>query len=176
MPETAQQPVILHSTQGLPPEIVEAFGPAMSGWNREIVQQRKSAEQLFVELDVRPGDRVRLRQAARPMNTCAPVVKADGAVLEGVVKRVKRGRTDGKWKIQIEGFDTSGNGVFWNVSDYVVEVLHQVYRLTEEDLLIVELANLSVKRWQDFTDAQRASYRTSYAARAARVKALLGQK
>ncbi len=166
-------PVPLHTTEGLPEEIAEFVGPWFTSMNRQIVEKRKTHEQLFAELEVQPGDRVRLTEAARPMDTCRPEPKKDGAVLEGTVRRVKRGK-DGKWKIQINGFAVSGNNVFWFIDDYRVEVLHRAYRWTPLDRVIVELAGRGEKEWEESNEVLRETLRRNYGARARKIMQTLG--
>ncbi len=166
-------PVPLHTTEGLPAEIAEFVGPWFNNMNREIVEKRKTHEQLFVELDVQPGDRVRLTEATRPIDTCRPVAKIDGATLEGTVRRVKRGK-DGKWKIQINGFAVSGNNVFWPIGDYQVEVLHRAYRWTPLDRVTAELAGIQEGAWEKASEEYREVTRHRYGARARKIQQVLG--
>ncbi len=166
-------PVPLHTTEGLPEEIAEFVGPCFNSMNHQIVEKHKTHEELFVELDVQPGDRVRLTEAIRPVDTRRPEAKEDGAVLEGTVRRVKRGK-DGKWKIQINGFAVSGNNVFWLIDDYKIEVLHRAYRWTPLDHVIAELAGFQEKAWEGTTELYRESVRHRYAARARKIQQVLG--
>ncbi len=170
-------PIPLHTTEGLPEEVAEFVGPWFDSMNQQIVEKRKTHEQLFVELDVQPGDRVRLSE----LNPVPKVessgfqrgLKVDGAVLEGTVRRVKRGK-DGKWKIQINGFAVSGNNVFWLIGDYKIEVLHRVYRWTPLDHVIAELAGIQESAWEGATELYRESVRHRYAARARKIQQVLG--
>lgn len=154
----------------------DVFGTAMAGFltdiNQQIADARQTPDQVFERLDVQPGDRIRLTEVNKPgvIRHRDLLNKPDGAVLEGKVAKVKR--KGGAWKVQIEGFDTAGNGVFWPVRNYKVEVLHRAFRWTDDDRLLVEIAGIRPVDWEKRTDTARQQSRDAYAARLGRIKAI----
>ncbi len=156
------------------------FSEFVNAMNRDIALSRRTPEQEFLALDVRVGDRVRLTQVTGSTATAqGRRVPKDAAVLEGTVLGIKQ---KGGSQLRITGFDhtgpsrSGGQHVWFAVSDYRVEVLHKVYRITDEDRLIAAVANVSEDRWAQLTDDQRATRRRDYADRAERVKRLLTPK
>lgn len=157
------------------------FSDFVNAMNRDIARSNRTPEQEFADLDVKVGDRVRLTQVNHMQGSIIAAasrrVPKDAAVLEGKVigTKVKGGKT----QLRIAGFDhtgpshAGGQHIWFPVEDYRVEVLHKVYRLTEEDRLIAAVANISEDRWTNLTDDQRENRRRDYAARAERVKKLL---
>ena len=145
--------------------------------------RNRTPEQEFRDLDVHEGDRVRLTEAVQPTSygrAYGPrqLVK-DGSALEGKVIGIKvRG---GKTQIRIAGFGhtgpskAGGQHVWFPVENFKVEVLHKVYRVTDEDRLFIELAGLTEARWAALTDQQRADRRERYAVRADKIRKLLAQ-
>lgn len=158
------------------------FSEFVDQMNRDIARSNRTPEQEFQALDVRVGDRVRLTevntQSGTILRAASRRVPADAAVLEGKVLGIKV--KNGASQLRIAGFDhtgpsrAGGQHVWFAVADYRVEVLHKVYRITDEDRLLAAVANVSEERWCHFTDDQRASYRRGYGDRAARIKQLLG--
>lgn len=141
---------------------------------KDYVKAYQTPEQIFRDLDVQAGDRVRLTQLVRPGSPYrnSRDIKKDGAILEGVVTRVKV--KSGRSRIQIDGFDTAGNGIFWPVENYQIEVLHRVYRWTEEDRLLAAVLGYSEHAWEIITEDSRASLRLVGGERVAKVKTALG--
>ncbi len=165
----------------LPPFPGGVFDEFVQQMNRDIAKSHQTPEQEFAALDVKVGDRVRLTQVKNFAGSIfAPArreVPKDAAVLEGQVLGIKY-RTGGT-QLRIAGFGhtgpskAGGQHVWFAVADYRVEVLHKVYRITDEDRLIAAVANVSEERWANLTDDQRARRRQDYASRADRVKKLL---
>jgi hypothetical protein len=168
------EPVVLHTTDGLPAEIAMFAGPWFQQLNTEAVDRRKTEEQRFTELAVQPGDRLRLRQRNGIFDVASGVRQPaqDAAVLEGDVLGVKF--KNGRYKVRIKGFETSGNAVWWPIRDYHVEVLHRAYRWTAEDRVIAELAGLQESQWVKASESYRQEVRLRYAKRAERIKKMLG--
>ena len=140
--------------------------------NDMIVQARRTPDQVFADLDVQPGDRIRLTRKPSSRGGYVAPTPTDASTLEGVVTKIKR--KGGKWKVQIAGFDVAGNGIFWTVADCSVEVLHRVYRWTDEDRAIAAIAGHSAVTWERHSEAVRESMRQSFGPRLARVKLALG--
>lgn len=146
---------------------------------------QKTSEQLFRELDVHSGDRVRLTQVE--FGRREPT--HDAAVLEGVVVGVKV--KDGKSQVRIEGFghtgsttksrapgmgtiaQSGGQHVWFAVENYKVEVLKKAYRWTDEDRAVVAISGNSDSWWEGLTDEYRQINRDNYGPRIKRVLALL---
>lgn len=140
----------------------------------------KTPEQHFAELDVQPGDRIRLTEAG-PANHAYPNGKRkpvlDAAVLEGRVAGVKV--KDGGSQVRIDGFGhTGGNAggqhVWFPVNQYVVEVLHKAYRFTPEDRVVAAVLGYDERHWRFLTDAERDRLRQRSVGRVAKVRAALG--
>ena len=82
---------------------------------------------------------------------------------------------DGGSQVRIAGFDHTGgnNGgqhVWFVAKDYLVEVLHRAYRMTQEDELFATLAGYTETEWTKLREPQRELARQTYAARAERVR------
>jgi len=150
----------------------EAFGPFLAQAHQHLLveplrEARKTPEDRFRELDVQKGDRVRLVTKLAP----------DASSLEGRVIGIKV--KNGKSQLRIEGFDHTGpkrNGgqhVWFAVEDYSIEVLHKIYRMTDADKLIAELAGKTEAEWVKLSDDARLSARQTYSKRAERIVKLL---
>lgn len=124
-------------------------------------QAHKSPDEVFAELDVEPGDRIRLTRG-----TQSGALKT--ASLEGVVKAIKQ--HGGSYKVQIEGFDFAGNNIFWPVRNYTVTVVQRGFRWTDDDRLLVAVIGTTEKSWVERTEASRALTRDTFAVRIAAVK------
>ncbi len=144
-------------------------------------QVTKTPEQTFRELDVQAGDRIRLTES-RPVNVQRPngprqAVK-DGSSLEGKVLDVKvRG---GKSQVRVAAFghtgpsNSGGQHVWFPVDQYVVEVLHKVYRLNDEDRAIAAVLGYDEPAWIRMTDDSREALRKQGRPRLEKVRAALG--
>lgn len=180
VPTLSQEDFMTSPAPVLPQFPGGVFSEFVNAMNRDIARSHRTPEEEFQALEVRPGDRVRLTPGRRTITSYASprwVVDKDASVLEGTVLAIKV--KGGKSQLRITGFDhtgpsrAGGQHVWFPVEDYRVEVLHKVYRITDEDRLIAAVANVSEERWCHFTDDQRASYRRGYGDRAARIKQLL---
>lgn len=152
------------------------FGQAFSDLQNLINEQMKTPEQRFRELHLEAGDRIRLTEVTGPVMAGRRSKAIDAAVIEGIILGIKEKRGP---QVRIKGFDhtggeAGGQHVWLPVRDYQIEVLHKVYRLTDDDRLIAELAGLSVEEWRKLSDDKRVGIRQTYSARARRVKELLG--
>jgi hypothetical protein len=155
--------ITLHASESW--QIPTDFRNFLVGVEQLAHRPKKSPREQFLELDVQPGDRVRLveQELGRP--------KKDGAALEGVVKAVRT--VEGREAVQIQGFDVQGNNIFWSARNYHIEVLHRAYRWTDRDRVIAEIADRAdwaTTRRED----QREADRRTYGARADRILKLLG--
>jgi hypothetical protein len=155
-----------------PTDLRDILGIFNGQINDMVVKARRTPEQIFADLDIQPGDRIRLTRKPSSRGGYVAPTATDASTLEGVVLKVKR--KGGKWKVQIAGFDVAGNGIFWNVADYAVEVLHRAYRWTDEDRAIAAIAGHSAVTWERQSEAVRESMRQSFGPRLARVKLALG--
>ena len=154
----------------VPQEFVQCLGS---------IEQQASApkvgtERYFAALDVQEGDRVRLTTLGP---TGGPPFPPDAATLEGVVLGIKQ--KGGESQLRIKGFDHTGGKpggqhVWFSVSDYKIEVLHRVYRWTDEDRLIVAMLGYTDHAWLVMTEESHERLRKSARPRLAKVKRALG--
>jgi hypothetical protein len=156
-----------------PPPIV--FGDSWSQNDRTIITSMlqelhktpaQKAESLVRALGIQVGDRVRLTEK----------VARDGSQLEGEVLGVKE--KNGQLQLRIKGFGKTGGGaggqyVWFVAADYKVEVLHQSYRWTTDDELVVQVAGLTRSSWEQKDEQSRQYYRDSYAKRVEKIKNIL---
>lgn len=129
----------------------------------------KTAEQIFRELDVQPGDRVRLTYEIKP--------RGGIGTLESVVAGVKV--KDRKSQIRLEGFGhtggkAGGQHVWFAVENYKIEVLKKAFRWTERDRVIAELVGGPAgQQWATLPETRRTDLRAEYGTRADRIIKLL---
>lgn len=177
MPNYIDQYNYFHA-QPSPHPLSDALRYFTSEINTQFREAQKTPEQKFHDLGIQPGDRVRLTQLNGKLDAASRSRQPaqDAAVLEGKVLGIKtRG---GKSELRIAGFDhtggkAGGQHVWFPVADYRIEVLHKVYRWTDEDRLIAELIPISEKGWEQLTDQQRATYRVNFGKRAEKIRKLL---
>lgn len=160
-------------------EIIRQFTSTINAG--AIKRAGQTPEQEFAALDVQEGDRVRLTEVKNYASTVFQPARRelvkDGSSLEGKIIGIKV--RNGKTQLRFAGFGhtgpnkAGGQHVWFAVENYKVEVLHKVYRITEEDKLFVELAGLTVERWAALTEQQRADRRERYAVRADKIRKLL---
>lgn len=177
-------PVTQPHVPQLPPFPQGVFQEFVDNLNIQIRKSRQTPEEEFRDLDVQVGDRVRLTavKTTSTINWGGQIAKSrqvekDAAVLEGTIIGLKvRG---GNSQIRVSGFGhtgpstAGGQHVWFAVEDYKVEVLHKVYRLTDEDRLYAEVAAIGDTAWSTISDAQRESYRQRLAPRVERIKKIL---
>lgn len=156
------------------------FTSFLQGVERTARAPKIGTEAHFATLDVQEGDRVRLTEL-RPQSSYLRDEqrrKPDAAVLEGAVLGVKR-KPEQPSQLRISGFDhTGGNAggqhVWFPVNNYLVEVLHRVFRMTDEDRVLIAITGDTEAYWKSLSDAARQRQRETYATRVARVKRALG--
>ncbi len=160
------------------------FQEFVDSLNAQLRRTNQTPEEEFRALEVQVGDRVRLtevktfstgRQFGATLKS--RTVPKDAAVLEGKIVGIKvRG---GKSQIRVSGFGhtgpskAGGQHVWFAVEDYKIEVLHKVYRLTDEDRLVAEIAAIGEVAWSTISDAEREGYRQRLAPRIERIKKIL---
>lgn len=159
-------------------EIIRQFTSVI---NSDAAKRNRTPEQEYRELGVLEGDRVRLTEVKNysrtPFQPARRELVKDGSSLEGKVIGIKE--RGGKTQLRIAGFGhtgpskAGGQHVWFPVEDFKVEVLHRVYRVTDEDRLFIELAGLTEARWAALSEQQRADRRERYAVRADKIRKLL---
>jgi hypothetical protein len=154
------------------------FGQAFQALGQHVAELTKTPEQRFRDLQLEPGDRIRLTEVSGPMTAGRRPKARDAAVIEGVILGIKE--KHGGPQVRIKGFDhtggkAGGQHIWLPVGDYHVEVLHKTFRMTPADRVIAELAGVSESAYRAASDNQRISWRQSYSKRAERIAALFAQ-